>query len=238
MLCRRAQKKEPKLLLFIDPHALRRCATRTGAGNETRTRDLNLGKVALYQLSYSRVVVRILLDRMRVCEEHIRCGALRRFRTGSPLPGRNAATRLRSHAAAMCEPNGRRRNAAMRAESPMAAVGARRIHMRCVPMSHDLGPRSATPVGPAPDRYRAAFDRCPAAPAGDGWTAPPDAGRAGPFSCGARRPRRFPAGAPRQAWHGSGGQKKPRQCRGLLNLERETRLELATSTLARLRSTN
>ena len=24
------------------------------AGNETRTRDLNLGKVALYQLSYSR----------------------------------------------------------------------------------------------------------------------------------------------------------------------------------------
>ena len=27
---------------------------KTGAGNETRTRDLNLGKVALYQLSYSR----------------------------------------------------------------------------------------------------------------------------------------------------------------------------------------
>ena len=26
----------------------------TGAGNESRTRDLNLGKVALYQLSYSR----------------------------------------------------------------------------------------------------------------------------------------------------------------------------------------
>ena len=26
-----------------------------GAGNETRTRDFNLGKVALYQLSYSRV---------------------------------------------------------------------------------------------------------------------------------------------------------------------------------------
>ena len=26
-----------------------------GAGNEIRTRDLNLGKVALYQLSYSRV---------------------------------------------------------------------------------------------------------------------------------------------------------------------------------------
>ena len=28
---------------------------KTGAGNEARTRDLNLGKVALYQLSYSRV---------------------------------------------------------------------------------------------------------------------------------------------------------------------------------------
>ena len=28
--------------------------TETGAGNESRTRDLNLGKVALYQLSYSR----------------------------------------------------------------------------------------------------------------------------------------------------------------------------------------
>jgi hypothetical protein len=28
--------------------------TKYGAGNEIRTRDLNLGKVALYQLSYSR----------------------------------------------------------------------------------------------------------------------------------------------------------------------------------------
>jgi hypothetical protein len=31
-----------------------RPAKNFGAGNETRTRDLNLGKVALYQLSYSR----------------------------------------------------------------------------------------------------------------------------------------------------------------------------------------
>ena len=29
---------------------------KVGAGNEVRTRDLNLGKVALYQLSYSRVL--------------------------------------------------------------------------------------------------------------------------------------------------------------------------------------
>ena len=27
----------------------------SGAGDESRTRDLNLGKVALYQLSYSRI---------------------------------------------------------------------------------------------------------------------------------------------------------------------------------------
>jgi hypothetical protein len=32
----------------------------SGAGNEVRTRDLNLGKVALYQLSYSRIEVEIL----------------------------------------------------------------------------------------------------------------------------------------------------------------------------------
>ena len=31
------------------------CGRILGAGNESRTRDLNLGKVALYQLSYSRV---------------------------------------------------------------------------------------------------------------------------------------------------------------------------------------
>ncbi len=33
----------------------KRQVTQSGAGNETRTRDLNLGKVALYQLSYSRL---------------------------------------------------------------------------------------------------------------------------------------------------------------------------------------
>jgi hypothetical protein len=32
----------------------------SGAGKEARTPDLNLGKVALYQLSYSRVRMRIL----------------------------------------------------------------------------------------------------------------------------------------------------------------------------------
>ena len=31
-----------------------------GAGNEARTRDLDLGKVALYQLSYTRLVLTAL----------------------------------------------------------------------------------------------------------------------------------------------------------------------------------
>ena len=50
-LCHLAQKpKDP------DPVSLRIEAQQNqfGAGNEIRTRDLNLGKVALYQLSYSR----------------------------------------------------------------------------------------------------------------------------------------------------------------------------------------
>jgi hypothetical protein len=38
-------------LVFFPDHA--------GAGNEIRTRDLNLGKVALYQLSYSRIFFRL-----------------------------------------------------------------------------------------------------------------------------------------------------------------------------------
>ena len=33
------------------------CSAIFGAGNETRTRDPDLGKVVLYQLSYSRVLV-------------------------------------------------------------------------------------------------------------------------------------------------------------------------------------
>ena len=36
-----------------------------GAGDESRTRDLNLGKVALYQLSYSRIVYRTRKSSLR-----------------------------------------------------------------------------------------------------------------------------------------------------------------------------
>src|SRR5216683_2241122 len=40
-------------------------AHRVGAGDETRTRDIDLGKVALYQLSYSRSARRILASLFR-----------------------------------------------------------------------------------------------------------------------------------------------------------------------------
>ena len=44
-----------------------------GAGNESRTRDLNLGKVALYQLSYSRieedVIIGMFPENARPCTQ-------------------------------------------------------------------------------------------------------------------------------------------------------------------------
>jgi hypothetical protein len=52
------------------------------ADNETRTRDLNLGKVALYQLSY----VRLQQPADRRCEENI-SGCVRTVQF-DPLPGR------------------------------------------------------------------------------------------------------------------------------------------------------
>ena len=43
---------------------------KNGAGNEIRTRDPDLGKVVLYQLSYSRVVTDLIIHD----EEHLREG--------------------------------------------------------------------------------------------------------------------------------------------------------------------
>ncbi len=40
-----------------------------GAGNEARTRDLNLGKVALYQLSYSRICKTQIIHRLSLFPE-------------------------------------------------------------------------------------------------------------------------------------------------------------------------
>ena len=69
MLIRSLGKGDPRLLnqsrtarraeLFTvaaDYRGKNRYLQKNGAGNETRTRDPNLGKVVLYQLSYSRVV--------------------------------------------------------------------------------------------------------------------------------------------------------------------------------------
>ncbi|ACC70042.1 hypothetical protein Bphy_0853 [Paraburkholderia phymatum STM815] len=42
-------------------------AFESGAGDESRTRDLNLGKVALYQLSYSRILLLFSLVFRAVC---------------------------------------------------------------------------------------------------------------------------------------------------------------------------
>jgi hypothetical protein len=42
----------------------------SGAGNEARTRDLNLGKVALYQLSYSRILsFKLYIGRMHISDQ-------------------------------------------------------------------------------------------------------------------------------------------------------------------------
>ena len=47
-------KRSPDRLNEKTPAMLLNRGFRIGAGNETRTRDPNLGKVVLYQLSYSR----------------------------------------------------------------------------------------------------------------------------------------------------------------------------------------
>jgi hypothetical protein len=48
----------PSLEKQMTPGAARGHGSKTGAGNETRTRDPDLGKVVLYQLSYSRPGIR------------------------------------------------------------------------------------------------------------------------------------------------------------------------------------
>ena len=54
-------KKDAEASIFDDLQtSIETCKSIFGAGNETRTRDPDLGKVVLYQLSYSRLVMRIL----------------------------------------------------------------------------------------------------------------------------------------------------------------------------------
>jgi hypothetical protein len=55
-------KKGPEGPFFNDLQtSSETCRSLFGAGNETRTRDPDLGKVVLYQLSYSRVVMGAIL---------------------------------------------------------------------------------------------------------------------------------------------------------------------------------
>ena len=55
-------KKDAEASIFKDLQtSMELCRSIFGAGNETRTRDPDLGKVVLYQLSYSRVVMGAIL---------------------------------------------------------------------------------------------------------------------------------------------------------------------------------
>ncbi len=55
-------KKDAEASIFNDlQNCMELCRSINGAGNETRTRDPDLGKVVLYQLSYSRVVMGAIL---------------------------------------------------------------------------------------------------------------------------------------------------------------------------------
>ncbi len=55
-------KKDAEASIFDDLQtSIETCKSMFGAGNETRTRDPDLGKVVLYQLSYSRVVMGAIL---------------------------------------------------------------------------------------------------------------------------------------------------------------------------------
>ncbi len=55
-------KKDAEESIFDDLQtSIETCKSIFGAGNETRTRDPDLGKVVLYQLSYSRVVMGAIL---------------------------------------------------------------------------------------------------------------------------------------------------------------------------------
>ena len=52
---RNRKRKRGRSPFFLPAESRRFNRLMFGAGNEARTRDLNLGKVALYQLSYSRI---------------------------------------------------------------------------------------------------------------------------------------------------------------------------------------
>ena len=65
------------------------CGSKFGAGDESRTRDLNLGKVALYQLSYSRIVLH--LQRFAVQHAARKIWSGRRVSNSRPQPWQGCA---------------------------------------------------------------------------------------------------------------------------------------------------
>ena len=69
-----------------------------GAGNEARTRDLNLGKVALYQLSYSRIVFALRrCSGLATCFAAlitVWCGGQRRLELYTTFQGSRRASRF------------------------------------------------------------------------------------------------------------------------------------------------
>ncbi len=73
-----------------------------GAGDESRTRDLNLGKVALYQLSYSRIVLHL----QRFADQHAarKIWSGRRVSNSRPQPWQGCAlpTELLPHVSCIC----------------------------------------------------------------------------------------------------------------------------------------
>ena len=108
----------------------------SGAGNETRTRDPDLGKVVLYQLSYSRVVVRILLITSTIVKKKMHASALRCPRAGishirAPRDAVARAPRRRSDARVPRLPTSPRATAKPRAQPASAPPPSSRPASAC-----------------------------------------------------------------------------------------------------------
>gem|GEM_PF-2302462 len=193
-----------------------------GAGNETRTRDLNLGKVALYQLSYSRMrpeCYRITRSHTSSFMLETTCFLLHDvvFRTPAPPAAageKHGPLRGRDESGAGNETRTRDLN-----------LGKVALYQLSYSRSVTL-PWRAEALGLPADRFRALRQRF--------------------RSCLRRLPKNRHCGVSpslRQPFSrlpqclSAAKKKRPTASAGIF-LERETRLELATSTLARLRSTN
>ena len=110
-------------------------STRTGAGNETRTRDPDLGKVVLYQLSYSR-------KRPRILRSGARMSTLRE--KGSVIRGQGSERSARARFALQLLLGPETEPCALRITPP--ASPARRRAGRRPPTTESGRPRS--PAGP------------------------------------------------------------------------------------------